>query len=241
MHINKARFLWLIVGFASISIFLFATGIACFIGFNFNTIASIIFVSFLLGALVLMILAVIYYCIFIYKMWSAIGDGITRPKPGTAVGFLFIPYFNLGWIFVALAKFPFEYNRYIERHQLSVPSMKKGVHIALPVVDLSWIVVGMVTGLTVAFQVMVQLFRQLGRGTYYYDHGYHNWQYNLDYQFDWQQLINTMIVFGAIYVLMMVTRFVLTYLFISRGCDAINALPELAKPPQPVIPPGTPQ
>ena len=26
-----------------------------------------------------------------------------------------------------------------------------------------------------------------------------------------------------------------------RGCDAINALPELAKPPQPVIPPGTPQ
>jgi hypothetical protein len=199
---------------------------------NFNTVGTIIFVSFIMAALVLMILAIIYYCIFIYQMWNAINDGTTRPKPGQAVGFLFIPYFNLGWIFIAISKFPYEYNRYIARHNLAVQPMKKGIHIALPIVDLSWIVVAMVMGFTVMFQVIFNAMAQWGGSMHYY-RGYHYRGYQYNYQPDWQSLLDTLLVFGIIYLLMMVTRFTLNYLFINRSADAINALPELAKPPQP--------
>jgi uncharacterized membrane protein len=232
MHINKTKFLWLVVGLGAMAVGLMFAGIFCFISMNFNTVGTIIFVSFIMAALVLMILAIIYYCIFIYRMWDAINDGTTRPKPGQAVGFLFIPYFNLGWIFIAISKFPYEYNRYITRHNLAVQPMKKGIHIALPIVDLAWILVAIIMGFTVMFQVMFDMMRQWGPNVRYY-RGYHNWGYQNNYQPDWQHLLDTLLVFGIIYLLMMVTRFTLNYLFIDRSADAINALPELAKPPQP--------
>jgi len=234
MHINKTKFLWLVVGLGAMAVFLTFTGVFCFISMNFNLIGTIIFISFLMAAFVLMILAIIYYCIFIYQMWNAINDGTTRPKPGQAVGFLFIPYFNLGWIFIAISKFPYEYNRYVARHNLTLQPMKKGVHIALPIVDLSWIIVAMVMGFTIAFQLIFDMMAQWGGNMRYYrGYQYRGYQYN--YQPDWQGLLDTLLVFGIIYLLMMVTRFTLNYLFISRSANAINALPELAKPPQPAV------
>ncbi len=238
MHINKTKFLWMVVGCGAMAVFLMFAGIFCFIGMNFNTVGTIIFVSFLMFSFVLMILAIIYYCIFIYQMWSAINDGTTRPKPGQAVGFLFIPYFNFGWIFIAISKYPFEYNRYIARHNLGVPAMKKGIHIALPIVDLAGIIMGMIMGFTIAFQLIFDMMAQWVPSMRYY-RGYHNWNYQYNYQPDWQHLLDTLLVFGIIYLLMVVTRFTLTYLFINRSVDAINALPELAKPPEPVIQPAS--
>jgi len=232
MHINKVKFLWLVVGFGAMAVFLMFAAIFCFISMNFNTIGTVIFVSFLMSAFVLMVLAIIYYCIFIYQMWSAINDGTTKPKPGQAVGFLFIPYFNFGWIFIALSKYPYEYNRYIARHNLPVTPMKKGVHIALPIVDLAWILVGMIMGIVFAMQMMYEMMAQWGPGMRY-SRGYRGWNYQYDYQPDWQHLLNLLLVFGIIYVLMMVTRFTLSYLFINRSADAVNALPELAKLPEP--------
>jgi hypothetical protein len=68
----------------------------------------------------------------------------------------------------------------------------------------------------------------------------HGWNYDYYYQPDWQHLLDTLLVFGIIYLLMMVTRFVLNYLFIDRSATAINALPELAKPPEPIAQPTSP-
>ena len=239
MHINKVKFLWLVVGFGALAVFLVFAGIFCFVSMNFNLVGTIIFVSFLMSAFILMILAIIYYCIFIYQMWSAINDGTTHPKPGQAVGFLFIPYFNFGWIFIAISKYPYEYNRYIARHNLAVPPMKKGIHIALPIVDLAWIVTGMIMGFTIAFQLIFDMMAQWGGSMRYY-HGYRGWNYQQNYQPDWQHLLSTLLVFGIIYLLMMVTRFTLNYLFIDHTADAVNALPELAKPPQPNLTAGGP-
>lgn len=232
MHINKVKFLWMVVGCGAMAMFLLFAGIFCFISMNFNTVGTIIFVSFLMSAMVLMILAIIYYCIFIYQMWSAINDGTTRPKPGQAVGFLFIPYFNLGWIFIAISKFPYEYNRYIARHNLPMSPMKKGIHIALPIVDLAWIILGMIMGFILAFQLMFEMMAKWGSNSMRYSHGYGGWNYNNSYEPNWQNLLGTLLVFGIIYLLMMVTRFTLNYLFIDRSANAINALPELAKPPE---------
>jgi hypothetical protein len=116
--------------------------------------------------------------------------------------------------------------------------MKKGVHIALPIVDLAWIILGMIMGFIIAFQIMFEAMAKWGSNSVRYSHGYGGWNYNYNYEPNWQHLLSTLLVFGIIYLLMMVTRFTLNYLFINRSTDAVNALPELAKPPElPVQPP----
>lgn len=47
---------------------------------------------------------IVFYCIFIYRVWNlaqASSLNAKKPSPGQAVGFLFIPFFALYWIFVA--------------------------------------------------------------------------------------------------------------------------------------------
>ena len=47
------------------------------------------------------IASVILLSKLLFRSWSQIQDGEARTSPTTAVGFLFIPYFNLYWMFVA--------------------------------------------------------------------------------------------------------------------------------------------
>lgn len=50
----------------------------------------------------------------IYKAWEQIEDGKdTRTEPGKAVGYLFIPYYNLYWIFIAYKGLAEDMNKYI--------------------------------------------------------------------------------------------------------------------------------
>jgi len=39
--------------------------------------------------------------ILLYKFWSVVQDGYAPTTPGNAVGFCFIPFYNLYWIFIA--------------------------------------------------------------------------------------------------------------------------------------------
>lgn len=89
------------------------------------------------------IVAGIFQMTFLYKMWKAIDDGVTRPTPGAAVGYLFIPFFSIIWIFIAWGKFAGQYNQFIQRHQKSVQPLESGIYIAALL--LGWIpVVGLV-------------------------------------------------------------------------------------------------
>ncbi len=45
------------------------------------------------------ILGLIFTCILHYKCWKAVPDGFARLTPGKAVGYLFIPFYNLYWAF----------------------------------------------------------------------------------------------------------------------------------------------
>ncbi len=49
----------------------------------------------------IVMLGVIAKCTLVYRMWAQIQSGHPRTTPACAVGFLFIPLFNLYWIFVA--------------------------------------------------------------------------------------------------------------------------------------------
>ena len=51
--------------------------------------------------LLLMMIAGILGLICVYRAWCCVQPGGARSTPGKAVGFLFIPFFNIYWIFVA--------------------------------------------------------------------------------------------------------------------------------------------
>ena len=56
--------------------------------------------------------------IFIYKSWNQIQDGYQKTTPGKAVGFMFIPFFNLYWPFVCLWGLSQDLNAYTKRHNI---------------------------------------------------------------------------------------------------------------------------
>lgn len=61
-----------------------------------------------------------------YKMWAAINDGVTKPTPGAALGFLFIPFFSLYWIFVVWPGYATQYNAFVKRHNIAAPPLSQG-------------------------------------------------------------------------------------------------------------------
>ncbi|MFO8071348.1 MAG: hypothetical protein R6V85_05680 [Polyangia bacterium] len=68
--------------------------------------------------------------------WSSIQDEQSPISTGKAVGFLFIPFFNLYWLFVVLPGFATEYRKYAQRHNLDVEPPSKGVLIAWAILTL---------------------------------------------------------------------------------------------------------
>lgn len=53
----------------------------------------------------------VFYSLILHRGWSSVQDGITTVTPGKAVGFMFIPFFNLYWIFIAHVGLMKEFNR----------------------------------------------------------------------------------------------------------------------------------
>lgn len=77
---------------------------------------------------------VILTYVVIYKMWASIREGgQARTTPGKAVGFLFIPFYNLYWLFQVWAGFPSDYNKYVEHNRLPVPLLASGIYTVHPV------------------------------------------------------------------------------------------------------------
>lgn len=53
-----------------------------------------------------------------YKMWTAIQDNDASITPAEAVGFLFIPVFNIYWALSMITAFTEDYNAFIRRHSI---------------------------------------------------------------------------------------------------------------------------
>lgn len=79
----------------------------------------LLFVGLLSLVLILLSIAIVVVAIvYLYRAWAMIQDNCVRTTPGKAVGFMFIPLFNLYWVFVAYCGWAKGYNRYIENHRL---------------------------------------------------------------------------------------------------------------------------
>jgi len=72
---------------------------------------------------------VIHY-ILLYKFWLLIQDGKARTSPGKAVGFCFIPFFNLYWIYVAVVGLAKDMNLYCQEHNVEGPVPSEGLALA---------------------------------------------------------------------------------------------------------------
>jgi hypothetical protein len=73
---------------------------------------------------------VISFCILLYKLWKTVQDGRARTSAGQAVGFCFIPFYNLYWMFVALPGLADELNRCAQNRSLQVAPASKGLFMA---------------------------------------------------------------------------------------------------------------
>jgi hypothetical protein len=74
-----------------------------------------------------------YPLVLLAKMWAAIQDDMTSVSPAKAIGFLFIPFFNLFWIFRVWAGYADEYDNYVLRHDLQVAPLERGIFVVYPI------------------------------------------------------------------------------------------------------------
>lgn len=82
-----------------------------------------------LGGLVLLAGA-ITYLVLLYKLWTTVQDGRARTTPGYAVGFLFIPCFNIYWQFVSFWGLSKELNRVSREYNVGAPQVNEGIALA---------------------------------------------------------------------------------------------------------------
>jgi hypothetical protein len=98
---------------------MFITGVLCV--FEFPLMASYVLAGTLL-----------------YNFWTIIQDGFASTTPGKAVGFLFIPIFNLYWYFRAFYGLSKDIKFYIDRHfsdeqKTGVHTSKRWISLTIPV------------------------------------------------------------------------------------------------------------
>ena len=58
--------------------------------------------------------AAVFGSLILHRGWKSVQDGAAKETPGRAVGFCFIPFFNLYWNFVAHVGLMKEFNRLAE-------------------------------------------------------------------------------------------------------------------------------
>jgi len=79
------------------------------------------------------IYAFVVLAILIYKMWKAIPQAVARTTAGKAVGFLFIPVFNLYWWFQALWGWSQDWNCYAAKSEGKLPRMSEALPLSIAV------------------------------------------------------------------------------------------------------------
>lgn len=62
-----------------------------------------------------------------YSMWFSIRDDYARTTPGKAVGLLFVPIYNIYWMYHVLVGFVEDYNNFTSRNELEAPILKDDI------------------------------------------------------------------------------------------------------------------
>jgi hypothetical protein len=165
------------------------------LGFAYPQAAPVLSILMMPAALLSLLSAIVAF-ILVYKMWAAIQGRGARTSAGKALGFMFIPFFNLYWVFQVYWGWTKDYNKIPEADDAKLPSMPENIALAvciLPLVSLLLIF----TGLIVAGWVS-----------------------------GWMDLTNSPeynLAFVASMLVGLVTNILMAVLF-AKVCDGINAL-----------------
>jgi hypothetical protein len=91
-------------------------------------------VGLLIGLIIITIAMILSY-IFVYRAWYILQPGGARTSPGKAVGFMFIPLFNIYWMFVSFHGWAQDWNRIRNSHSnlTSIPPVSEGLFLAGPI------------------------------------------------------------------------------------------------------------
>jgi hypothetical protein len=77
--------------------------------------------------------ALVIFAILVYRIWQFLPPSYARTTPGKAVGFLFIPLFNLYWYFEAVYGWAKDFNAYVQRENIQSPRVSEAVALATAV------------------------------------------------------------------------------------------------------------
>lgn len=91
------------------------------------------------GGFIIFSIGYIVGCVYIYRAWKIIQPSGVSTTPGQAVGFLFIPFFSLYWIFIAHRQWAVEWNNLTRRHSslANAPQGSEGVFLAMAIAHCS--------------------------------------------------------------------------------------------------------
>jgi hypothetical protein len=100
-------------------------------GRTLQTLATVFTIAAsVLGVIGLAVGAACFF-VLLYRAWVVLQDGRTRPTAGRAVGFMFMPLFNIYWDFIAVLGVARRLNRFTRRHELDAPSASQPLGAAI--------------------------------------------------------------------------------------------------------------
>lgn len=99
--------------------------------------------------------------VLLYRFWGSIQDNQPRTTPGKAVGFCFIPFFNLYWCYVAYVGLAKDMNTYLTERNIPAPPVSEGLALAYFILMLCSMVpyLGLLCSLA-NIVILIMLYRQ---------------------------------------------------------------------------------
>lgn len=85
-----------------------------------------------------LLIATVLTMIYLYRAWYVLQPHTAYSTPGKAVGFLFIPFFNLYWCFIAYWRWGQEWNRLVASSPAHphAPRMSDGLFLTFPILTI---------------------------------------------------------------------------------------------------------
>ena len=153
------------------------------------------------AANVFLICSVAIEMLLFYRMWAAIQDDKTSISPAKAVGFLFIPVFNIYWALLMVTGFAEDYNAFIQRRAIKTKDLPMALFLIY-----AFAFISVATILTTP---MICIFAFVGLISRAF----------IGYPAAAWTLFALVLAAGA-------AHFITYILFAVKTCNAINALPE---------------
>lgn len=96
--------------------------------------------------MIVSIVAIVTWSIYHYRLWQLLPDQVAETTPGKAVGLMFVPAFNLYWVFRSHQGVNRGLNRLIDAHRLGGPRASVGLATAHSILFI-WACVFVLVGL----------------------------------------------------------------------------------------------